>query len=51
MSASNGDRSRHHRLRKAKERRRVALRALRADMKSSTSAAAEASPKSGADKA
>lgn len=29
MSAVNGDRSRFHRLRKQKERRRIALRAVR----------------------
>jgi hypothetical protein len=32
MSAKNGDRSRHHRLRKQKERRRVILRALRVNL-------------------
>jgi hypothetical protein len=32
MSANNGDRSRHNRLRRAKERRRVTLRALRVEM-------------------
>ena len=30
MSANNGDRSRHNRMRKAKERRRVISRAIRA---------------------
>lgn len=31
MSANNGDRSRHNRMRKAKERRRVISRATRAE--------------------
>jgi hypothetical protein len=31
MSANNGDRSRHNRLRKAKERRRMISRATRAE--------------------
>lgn len=47
MSASNGDRSRYHRLRKAKENRRVILRALRAESK----AAAAPAPAPAADAA
>ena len=43
MSANNGDRSRHNRMRKAKERRRVILRALRAD--AAAVAAAKIAPK------
>lgn len=44
MSANNGDRSRHHRLRKAKERRRVISRALRAELASAAPAASAAKP-------
>lgn len=39
MSASNGDRSRFHRLRKAKERKRVISRAARAEMVAAKAAA------------
>lgn len=42
MSASNGDRSRYHRLRKKKISRRASLRALSADRKA---VAADATPK------